>query len=46
MKLLYSLFLMATVSFLMKTVSASKQLLFTASEMGEVNQRLNSIKTL
>jgi len=46
MKLIFSLFLMATVSLLVKTVSASKQLLFTASEMSEVNRRLNSIKTL
>lgn len=44
MKLLYSMFLLATVGLLVNTVSApAHQPLFTASEMREVNRRLNSI---
>jgi hypothetical protein len=43
MKLIYSMFLLATVGLLVNTVSAPAQPLFTASEMREVNRRLNSI---
>jgi hypothetical protein len=43
MKLIYSMFLLATLGLLVNTVSAPAQPLFTASEMREVNRRLNSI---
>lgn len=46
MKLLYSMFLLATVGLLVNTVPAPAQPLFTASEMREVNRRLNSISRL
>lgn len=42
MKLFYSLFLLVTLGLLLKD-DASKQPLFTASEMREVNRRLNAI---
>jgi len=45
MKLFYSLFLLVTLGLLLKD-DASKQPLFTASEMREVNRRLNAIGTL
>lgn len=43
MKLIYSMFLLATLGLLVNTVSEPAQPLFTASEMREVNRRLNSI---
>jgi hypothetical protein len=42
MKLIYSLFLLVTLSLLIKNDGA-KQPLFTASEIREVNRRLNAI---
>ena len=42
MKLFYSLFLLVTLGLLLKE-DASKQPLFTTSEMREVNRRLNAI---
>ena len=46
MKLIYSLFLLATLSLLVNNVSMPKQALLTASEMREVTRRLNAIRTL
>jgi len=42
MKLFYSLFVLVTLGLLLKD-GDSKQPLFTASEMREVNRRLNAI---
>lgn len=46
MKLIYSLFLLATLGLLVNTVSESRQKFFTAGEMREVNRRLNAIGSL
>jgi len=45
MKLIYSLFMLVTLGLLLKT-DPSKQPLFTASEIRDVNRRLDSIKYL
>ena len=46
MKLLYSFFLLAVVSLLMKNIPAPRQPLFSVSEMREINRRLDSVVNL
>jgi hypothetical protein len=46
MKLIYSLFLLVTLGFLLNNEPSSRGPLFTASEMREVQRRLNSIGNL
>ena len=46
MKFFYSLFLLVTLGLLVNNVSASKRPLLTASELCEVNRRLNFISNL
>ena len=45
-RIFYSLFLVATFGLLANNVSSSRKSLFKASEMREVNRRLNSIGNL
>ena len=45
-KLLYSLFILATLGLLINKLSPSELPLITVSEMREVNRRLDSIKYL
>jgi hypothetical protein len=46
MKLLYSLFILATLGLLLDKLHSSELPLITVSEMREVNRRLDSIKYL
>lgn len=46
MKLIYSLFMLATLGMLMNNISESKRALFTLREMREVDRRLNAIGAL
>ena len=46
MRILYSIFLVATFGLLVNNISSSRESLFSANEMREVNRRLKSIETL
>ena len=46
MKLLYSIFLLATFGLVLNNISTPRKPLFTASELQEVHRRLNAIKYL
>jgi hypothetical protein len=46
MKLIYSLFMLATLGLLVDKLSSSELPLITASEMPEVNRRLDAIRYL
>ena len=46
MKLIYSVFLLAVVSLLVRDIAAPRQPLFNLSEMREINRRLKSIGSL
>jgi len=46
MRILYSLFLVATFGLLVNNASSSRKSIFNTNEMREVNRRLNSIGNL